>query len=416
MFYLHLPLLVQPFVVLSLICLLAAQETDVAALGPVCAIGIVAVYAAMLTLLPALLSLSGRRAFFPRIPRFGSAPAPQPRTWAHIASFVKCRYRLIWTMGSIGLITCAFGLTALHANDVSHDGLIGAVPALTAQDLLSRNFPAGALDPVVVITPRKEASQARKIIQAQRGLFGTSKPTFAGDHAKITATLSQAPTSPSALQTVSLLSTALEHKLGPGALVGGTTASQLDLSRTASRDERVVIPLVIIVVLLIIVVLIMLGVLLQSVIAPVVLTLSVLGTYLAALGIGALFFRSIFHFGGTDPSLPLFAFVFLVALGVDYSVFLMARARQEIQNHPPQQAVLKALEATGGVITSAGVVLAATFSVLSILPIVVLSELGFVVALCVLLDTFLVRSLVVPSFALEIKEHIWWPRGPSRNS
>jgi len=395
-------------VVLALICLLAARETDISALGPVCALGIVAVYSAMLTLLPAMLSLVGRKVFYPRIPEIVSSQDQPPRSavWDWIVRTVRARYRTVWAVGAAALIVCAFGLSSLHTHDVTHDGLVGTVPALAAEGLLSHNFPAGDLDPVVVISSRNSFQATERIVAAQAGVSSVSKPVFSGHYAKITATLSHSPTSPAALATVSSLSSSLSRNPQLGALVGGTTASQLDLSLTAARDLRVVIPLILIVVL------IMLAVLLRSIIAPIVLVVSVLGTYFAALGIGAVFFRDVFHFGGTDPSLPLFAFVFLVALGVDYSVFLMARARQETQHHPPREAVLVALKATGGVITSAGVVLAATFSVLSILPLVVLSELGFVVALGVLLDTFLVRSLVVPSLALEIGKRFWWPKEP----
>jgi RND superfamily putative drug exporter len=190
---------------------------------------------------------------------------------------------------------------------------------------------------------------------------------------------------------------------GEAALVGGPTAEEYDLRESAARDNKVIVPIALVVVFLI------LMLLLRAVIAPLVLIGTVILSYAAALGIAIFFFENVFDFPGIDPTLPLFAFIFLVALGIDYNIFLMARVREETIKHGTREGVLRGLAVTGTVITSAGIVLAGTFSALAVLPLVSLTEIGFTIALGVLIDTFIVRTLLVPALVLEIGDRVWWP-------
>jgi RND superfamily putative drug exporter len=218
----------------------------------------------------------------------------------------------------------------------------------------------------------------------------------------IQATLELPPYSTAAFDLVDPIREAA-HEAAPGTLVGGATAVEFDVREAAAWDSTVIPPIVLVVVLLILVIL------LRSILAPVLLVATVILSFVAALGVGYFAFDVLFGFPGSDPSLPLFAFVFLVALGVDYNIFLVARAREETLKHGTREGMLRALAVTGGVITSAGIVLAGTFSVLAVLPLVFLTEIGFIVAFGVLLDTFLVRSVLVPALVFDIGVKVWWP-------
>jgi RND superfamily putative drug exporter len=223
-----------------------------------------------------------------------------------------------------------------------------------------------------------------------------------------TAALSVDPTSQRAMSLIAPIRRVVKAAGGPDTLVGGATAQQRDLHVAAARDDRVVVPLILLVVMLV------LGLLLRSLVAPVLLVATVIFSYAAALGAGAFAFRHIFGYAGEDPSLILFSFLFLVALGCDYNIFLMARAREEAAAGDTRQGVLRALSVTGAVITSAGIVLAGTFSALASLPLVAFAEVGLVIAFGVLLDTFLVRTVLVPALVMEIDGRVWWPSALSR--
>jgi RND superfamily putative drug exporter len=208
---------------------------------------------------------------------------------------------------------------------------------------------------------------------------------------------------PRAYQTVRLIRAAVAAIPGAHALVGGQAAVNYDTNQAARHDRNLVIPIVLVVILVI------LMLLLRAVLVPILLVASVVLSFTATLGISALFFNHAFHYPNADPGFPLFVFVFLVALGVDYNIFLMTRVREETLSVGTRQGILRGLAVTGGVITSAGVVLAATFAVLRVIPLVFLNELGFTVALGILLDTLIVRSLLVPALSHDIGERIWWP-------
>jgi RND superfamily putative drug exporter len=249
-------------------------------------------------------------------------------------------------------------------------------------------------------------------VRAARAVPGVAsvpaEPVAGDDEAvQLAAFLSEDPYSQSAFDVIPRLRAAV-RAVSPTALVGGQTAVEYDLREASADDTRLLIPIALVIVLLI------LGVLLRSVVASVLLVATVILSFAAALGVGALVFDVLFGFPGSDPSLPLFAFIFLVALGVDYNIFLMARVREETFRHGTHEGMLRGLAVTGGVITSAGIVLAGTFAVLGVLPLTVLTEIGFVIAFGVLLDTFVVRSVLVPAFVFLLDRRMWWPSSLSR--
>ena len=308
------------------------------------------------------------------------------------------------------LILCA-GLAFFSTELTSEDTYRTEVESVEGQDLVNKSFPAGttALTDIVVPAPA-EVPAVRAAVAEVDGVEAVSQPVANGPPGTLVqATLEPNPYSTEAFDLVDPIREAA-HDAAGGSLVGGPTAIEFDVRDAAGWDSKVIPPIILLVVFLILVVL------LRAVVAPLVLIGTVILSFLAALGVGYFAFDVIFGFPGSDPSLPLFAFVFLVALGVDYNIFLIARAREETIRHDSEQGILRALAVTGGVITSAGIVLAGTFSVLAVLPLTFLTELGFVVAFGVLLDTFLVRSILVPAIALGLGDNFWWPSALSKRS
>ncbi|MGA9775730.1 MAG: MMPL family transporter [Candidatus Dormiibacterota bacterium] len=397
-------------VILSLLVLLASQERDIMALGPVGAIGIAAVLLGSLTLLPPLLLTFGRSAFWPLVPRVGQEPQARRLSWRRTATWVGSHPGPLAVAGIGALALLCLGLLAYPAPLSQSKSFSGEVPSAKAQSLISSSFPAGSTGPVVVATRTPELLPAAEGVAAGIPGIASVGPALVHRNAGVfEATLREAPDGARAEAVVQALRGALTGRFHGAVLVGGPTAVQIDINQAAAHDRLVVIPIVLLVVL------VMLGLLLRSVVAPLLLTASVVLSFLASLGLSSLAFRWIFGFAGIDSSVALLGFVFLVALGVDYTVFLASRIRQEATGDP-RRGVRLALGATGGVITSAGLVLAATFTVLGVLPLVALTELGFLVAVGILLDTFVVRSLVVPAVALLLGDAFWWPWAPSRAS
>ena len=296
------------------------------------------------------------------------------------------------------------GLAFFSTDLTTNDGYRTEVESVEGQKLLSQSFPAGASAPTDIVVPDEaDVPAVRRAVEGVDGVESVSGPVAQGERGVLVqATLDPQPYSTEAFDLVEPIRDAA-HRAAPGTLVGGATAVEFDVREAAAWDSNVIPPIVLLVVFLILVVL------LRALIAPLVLIGTVIISFLAALGVGYFAFDVIFDFPGSDPSLPLFAFVFLVALGVDYNIFLLARAREETLMHGTREGMLRALAVTGGVITSAGIVLAGTFSVLAALPLVFLTEIGFVVAFGVLLDTFLVRSVLVPALVLKIGPKVWWP-------
>jgi len=477
-------------VIAALLCLTIAKVNGTSGLGPIAAIGIACAALSMLTLLPALLTIFGRRAFWPFVPHtpetapdggqvsararqrivegsaFGALVrvvissllvlvllplvllnwilrrlsgrripslivGPLDRAvftpyevrrhelehaadathgfWARIGERVAVSPRRV-IAGSVALLLvfcCGF---AFFSTDLtSEDSYRTEVESVEGQHLLDRSFPSGATALTdIVVADRADVPAVRRSVAGVEEVEAVSGPVSEGPPGTlIQATLEISPYSTEAFDLVEPIREAA-HEVAPSTLVGGPTAVEFDVRDAAGWDSIVIPPIILVVVLLILI-----G-LLRAVVAPLILIGTVILSFLAALGVGYFFFDVVFGFPGSDPSLPLFAFVFLVALGVDYNIFLIARAREETIQHGSRQGILRALAVTGAVITSAGIVLAGTFSVLAVLPLTFLTELGFVVAFGVLLDTFLVRSILVPALALSTGDNFWWPSALSK--
>jgi len=296
---------------------------------------------------------------------------------------------------------CCSGLLAYQGGVNQQNGFRGTVGSVEAQDILVANFPSGETAPAAMLVDRSQAASASAVARSAPGVSAVGAPVVLGAMDMVDVSLAAPPTSGAAAHAVMTLRDRLAMA-GEHALVGGETATNVDLSAAAGHDRTLIIPIVLAVVLL------MLALLLRSLVAPLVLVASVLLSYLASLGVSAVVFRAIFGFPGFDASVPIFGFVFLVALGVDYNIFLMARVREEA-SEGAVLGVQRGLAVTGSVITSAGVVLAATFAVLGVLPLIALTEVGFLVAFGVLVDTVLVRSALVPALAMDIGPKLWWP-------
>ncbi|MEU6819571.1 MMPL family transporter [Streptomyces atriruber] len=393
-------------IVIGLACLAFADINSSRSLGLVGAVGVVCAFLAMVTVLPALLVVAGRWVFWPFVPRHGT-PARKERTvWSRIGTAVARRPRWSWLMsvaatGVLALSTSGIGM-GLSQAEMFQD----KPESVVAQEKITDHYPSGASDPAKIVTRSDRAAQVRA---AASGVAGVARVEPGGDRTRdgelteLSVVLKDAPDSRAAKDSVDALRDAVHAVDGADARVGGTTAQTLDTQRAADSDLRTVIPIVLLVVLAVLV-----G-LLRSLIAPVLLLATVVLSYFAALGASNLLFEHVLDFAGVDHSIPLMGFVFLVALGIDYNIFLMHRVREEAARLGHERGVLEGLTSTGGVITSAGVVLAATFAVFAGLPLVTMAQMGVLVGVGVLLDTFLVRTVLVPALALDLGRWFWWP-------
>ena len=396
-------------VVLALLTLLLARVGSSEALGPLAAAGVFLAMVFSLTLLPATLLIAGRRAFWPRIPRAGQAERdPHGGRWGRLGARVRRRPRPVWLGGIAALLVLALGLTQLDLGLAEGEQFAGEVDAVEGAEVLARAGFAGGGGPLQVVVP--DAARAGEVADAVGGLegvAGTGEPERGRPGARLDVRLDVDPYGAAALALVpEVRRTAREAD--PGALVGGALAEDYDTREAAERDNLVVMPAALGVVLLI------LFALLRAVVLPVLLIVTVIVSFAAAFGVGVLASDLVFGFAGIETTLPLIAFVFLVALGVDYNIFLVARAREEAEQHGTADGMHRALASTGSVITSAGIVLAGTFSILALIPFVALVELGLIIAFGVLLDTLLVRSVIVPALVWDIGPRVWWPGGPRR--
>ncbi|MFC8821491.1 MMPL family transporter [Streptomyces rochei] len=402
-------------VALGLLALLLSDLTNNRALGPVGAIGIVCAVLSTLTFLPAVLVLLGRAAYWPAKPVRAGDPEAGHRLWHRIAERVDRAPRRVWAISLAALVACAAFAPTLSSKGVPlNEIFVGDAPSVTAQQTLARHFPGGSGNPAVIIA---DADRLDPVLAAARdtegvasadavtasGRPGGGDPKVVDGRVRIDATLQAPADSDAAKSTVARLRTAVHAVPGADALVGGYTAQQYDTQRTAEHDRTLIVPVVLAIILVILVVL------LRSLLMPLLLVATVALNFVATLGVSSLVFTHVFGFSGTDASVPLYGFVFLVALGVDYNIFLMSRVRQESLEHGVREGILRGLTATGGVITSAGVVLAATFAALGVIPLAFLLQIAFIVAFGVLLDTLVVRSLLVPALARDIGAVAWWP-------
>jgi len=402
-------------VVLSMLMLLAAEMNSTSGLGPVAAIGVAVALLAMITLFPALLVIFGRWIFWPVIPHFG-APDPTERgVWARLGRRMARRPRITWGVTALVLAACSLGLLQLRAEGISNaDAFTGKPDSIVGQEVSARYFPAGSGDPLVVVSDQAQARQVGEAVAATRGVVPESlglppgtRPFFEGK-VLFEATMSDPADSEAAKQTVERVRDAVHAVPDADAQVGGGTAALLDMDRATTHDNLLIIPLVLGVVLLI------LSLLLRALIASLLLIGTVILSFAAALGLSALAFRHLFDYAGESTDFPLFVFVFLVALGIDYNIFLTTRIREEAARQGTRRGVVTGLATTGAVITSAGLVLAGTFAALGTLPMVAFAEIGFAVALGVLIDTFIVRSVLVPSLFLDVGPNVWWPHRLAR--
>jgi putative drug exporter of the RND superfamily len=477
-------------VIAGLLCLTIAKVNGTSGMGPIAAMGVACAALSMLTLLPALLTICGRRAFWPFVPHStrwmaregvtagrlrrrivegprlgallpvvggalvvlillpivilnalitrltrGLVPSlilgPLDRGlfkpyevrrfrheriadethgfWSRVGRFVARQPARVAAGSVLILLVFCGGLAFFSTDLTTNDSYRTEVESVEGQDILARSFPAGASAPTDIVVPNSGSVQSvRRAVQGVKGVELVSGPVAQGDPGVLVqAVLDPPPYSTDAFDLIDPIRDAA-HRAAGGTLVGGPSAIEFDVREAAAWDSKVIPPIVLVVVFLI------LAGLLRAVVAPLLLIGTVILSFVAALGVGYFAYDVLFDFPGSDPSLPLFAFVFLVALGVDYNIFLMARAREETLKHGTRAGMLRALAVTGGVITSAGIVLAGTFSVLAVLPLVFLTEIGFVVAFGVLLDTFLVRSVLVPALVELIGPNIWWPSALAR--
>jgi RND superfamily putative drug exporter len=398
-------------VAVGMLCLSFAELNSTAGLGPVAAIGVVVTMLVMVTLLPALLVICGRWVFWPKRPGFGSAEPTADGLWAGVGRRISHRPRRVWVTTTGLLLLACLGLFRLDTSGLStEDTYTKEFDSIKGQKLLDEHGLSDSSNTVQVVT---DADRADDVVASLEGidLLGTPgevQPLSDG-RAWFEATIDADISSSTAAGVVEDTRDAVHAVDGADALVGGGSAFYLDTKIASVRDSWVIMPLVLLVVLLILV-----G-LLRALLAPLILIATVVLSFGAALGISALLFEYVFGFAGSDPGFPLFAFVFLVALGIDYNIFLMTRVREETATHGTRRGSLIALASTGGVITSAGVVLAATFLVLGSLPLVFLAELGVAVALGVMIDTLVVRSVLVTAINLDLGGKIWWPSSLDRD-
>jgi RND superfamily putative drug exporter len=403
-------------VAIGLLVLLLSDLSGNRGLGPIGAIGVVVAVITMVTLLPAFLVLFGRWIFWPRIPRFDDVDNQLTGTWAKVGNLVERRPRRAWVITGLMLVLLAGFSTTLKTDGLStSESFTGNPESVVGQKLLLNHFPGGEGDPTKVILKNELIPAASDRLLGLDGVTAVTPEVNAGGVVVknglsiLNVTLSTAPDSRESRDRIPAIREAVKS-IDQSILVGGTTAVFFDTDVAARHDNRTVIPVVLLLITLI------LGLLLRSIISAVLLLGTVVLSYFATLGVCALVFNHVFGFAGGDASFPLFAFIFLVALGIDYNIFLMTRVREESGKLGTRKGVIKGLTVTGSVITSAGIVLAATFGVLGILPLVFLAQLGFAVAFGVLLDTIIVRSILVPALVHEIGPKVWWPSKLSKSA
>lgn len=407
----------------GLLCLQLSELKSNAGLGPVGAVGVASSLIVLLTFLPSLLVLFGRKVFWPFVPHYGTEVVETKGIWGKVSRQVGTHPRRLWAVSTIALLLLASATVTLKADGLAELDVFTdrEAPAVVGYQVLSdHKLISPSADASIVVN----AAATKDVLAtlAKDPAVGRSTPRFEGDivntcgdllscnelkvvdgKAVIDIFLVPQEDAEQAQRVLRAVRDSVHAVPGADALVGGQAAANLDVQDASQRDRKVIIPIVLVVIMLI------LMVLLRSVLAPILLIATVVLSFFATLGASALVFNHVFDFKGADSSYPLFAFVFLVALGIDYNIFLMTRVREESMRMGTRKGTLKALAVTGGVITSAGVVLAATFSVLGVLPLVFLAQLGFAVAFGVLLDTLIVRSLLVPALAHDIGSKIWWP-------
>lgn len=423
-------------VIAGLLCLLFSDLKSNSTLGPVASVGIIFAMLSALTLLPALLFVFGRVAFWPKRPKYepevvhAENGIPASGIWSKVADLVEQHPRAIWVSTLIVLLLGAAFVPTLKADGVSQSDLVlGSSEARDGQQALGEHFPGGSGSPAYIIVDETQAAQAADVVLnndnfetvtvtsadspsgsapitadgiVPLGSGNAPAPVVVEGQVLLQATLVKAPDSEEAQKAIrSIRQTFADENIS--AVVGGVTATSVDTNDASIHDRNLIIPIVLLVILVI------LMLLLRSIVAPLLLVVTTVVSFATALGVAALLFNHVFSFPGADPAVPLYGFVFLVALGIDYNIFLVTRIREETKTHGTRLGILRGLTVTGGVITSAGVVLAATFAALYVIPILFLAQIAFIVAFGVLIDTLLVRAFLVPALFYDIGPKIWWP-------
>jgi RND superfamily putative drug exporter len=393
-------------VVLGMLCLLVAEMNSTQGLGPVLAIGVTVGLLAMISLLPALLVIVGRWIFWPKRPHFDSVePTTTTGVWARIGRLIAIRPRAVWIGTAVVLGALALGTTNLNATSLTNAEQFGGdtPDSIKGDAVLAKHFTDDEASPVQIVTDAESADAVRQATADTEGIASVGEPMVTGDTAYIEANLVGNPVSEAAYDTVERVRDSVHAVSDSEALVGGASAFYLDTREASQHDNKLVIPMVLIVVFLILVAL------LRALVAPLILMATVILSFGAALGVSALLFGEVFSVDNSDSAFPLWVFVFLVALGIDYNIFLMTRVREEAAKFGSRRGALIGLGATGGVITSAGLVLAGTFGTLATIPMTFLIQMGFAVAFGVLLDTIIVRSVLVTALNLDLGRRMWWP-------
>ncbi len=386
----------------AMVCLLAAQSASLHGLGPVGAIAILAALLAQLTLLPAMLVIVGRAGFWPRPPRAGDTTVEGSRAWALIGGRVA-RHPVRVLACTVGLLAVAsLGLLTLHVDNNPLSNLRDTPDSVAGAKVFASHFGPGATAPLVLLAPPPVADAAAETARANPHIATVTPTTSIAGYTAYSVVLAIDPYSTSGTTAIGELRQQMDSR-APGSLLGGDPAIQYDITRAAQRDARVLMPLVLLVIFLVVVLL------LHALIAPLVLVLTTALSFAAAIGLANLLWRFGFGYAGVEAQLPLYIFIFLVALGVDYNIFLAARIREEARTIGTHRATIRGLAVTGGVITAAGIVLAGTFTALTTEPQVNLTVVGTAIAIGVLLDTLLVRTVLVPATLLILGSKAWWP-------
>lgn len=393
-------------VALALATLLFGELSGNRSLGLAGAVGIVVAMAYALLVLPAALVIFGRWIFWPIVPKYGSPDAISRSPWGKLGRAVSKRPVIVAIVGFAVLGAMATGLTTLNVGLSQNDRFIVKPEAVLGQERLAEAFAAGSSAPAAIVIPAADLDEVLDGVLDVDGVDDAVPGESNDDIAQITVVLDADPESERAFEIVADLRLALDD-LGDGTgLVGGIDAEGLDLRDAQQRDQSLVIPLILVLVFVVLVVL------LRALLAPLLLLVAVVASYFSAVGIGSIIFATVFGFPGVDTTVLLFSFLFLVALGVDYSIFLVTRAKEEVPLLGTSEGMVRALAATGGVITSAGILLAAVFAVLGVLPLIALTQIGVIVCIGVLIDTLLVRTIIVPAMTFIAKDRFWWPRRP----
>ena len=390
-------------VTLSLLTLLFAELSGNRALGIACAVGIVIAMLFALLVLPAALVLFGRRLFWPYVPRFGSENPAQKGLWSRLGTGVSKRPLVVVIAGAVLLGGLALGVTQLQVGLSQTERFTSTPEAVVGQQVIADAFSAGSGSPAIVMTKDGEVDAVTTAAENVAGVDSVRVGESTGSFTELSVTLDAAAETPEAFATIEALRTAVHEVDGADALVGGFDAQALDEDAAQTHDQDLVIPLILALVFLVLVLL------LRALVAPLLLLLTVVASFFASLGLSWLLFQTVFDFPAVDTNVVLFSFLFLVALGVDYNIFLVTRAREEAVQHGTRLGMVRALSATGGVITSAGILLAAVFAVLGVLPLITLTQIGIIVCIGVLLDTLLVRTVIVPALAFLAGDRFWWP-------